>query len=227
VEPDPIGYDAGMNMYGYAAGDPVNVIDPSGMKPGDRFSTPSAAALDATSIFHSSRGPEWIGGIYMFRDRNGKIGFTYDPKMGSQTTATYNIPPGRIASCGGMRCVLVAVWHTHPNGTFFSETDQRSAQRLRVMAYVSDKKGRVYLYIPPSRTDGRHGNVHVFNAEARWQNPFAYADHLLASARQRFGPLSTAKVVGYDNQCVFGDVDVCEGLGSLFPMPAPPELSTE
>jgi RHS repeat-associated protein len=30
VQPDPIGYSSGQNMYGYVAGDPVNFADPSG-----------------------------------------------------------------------------------------------------------------------------------------------------------------------------------------------------
>ena len=31
MQADPIGYEAGMNFYGYVSGDPVNLIDPSGL----------------------------------------------------------------------------------------------------------------------------------------------------------------------------------------------------
>lgn len=31
LQPDPIGYDDGMNMYGYVGGDPVNLVDPTGL----------------------------------------------------------------------------------------------------------------------------------------------------------------------------------------------------
>jgi len=34
INRDPIGYGGGMNLYGYADGNPVNESDPSGYKPG-------------------------------------------------------------------------------------------------------------------------------------------------------------------------------------------------
>ena len=33
LQTDPIGYDAGMHMYAYVGGDPVNLVDPSGLEP--------------------------------------------------------------------------------------------------------------------------------------------------------------------------------------------------
>ena len=44
LQTDPIGYSAGLNIYGYVSGDPVNLIDPFGLcgtdAPGDRASSP-------------------------------------------------------------------------------------------------------------------------------------------------------------------------------------------
>jgi RHS repeat-associated protein len=69
---DPILFGGGdTNLYGYVMSDPVNLIDPSGLKPGDKFSNPADAAKDALDfIWNQSQqnGWEYSGGIYQNKD---------------------------------------------------------------------------------------------------------------------------------------------------------------
>ena len=53
---DPVGFAEGgvgyFNRYAYTFNDPVNLIDPDGLAPGDRFNTPEEAAIDAVEYIN-------------------------------------------------------------------------------------------------------------------------------------------------------------------------------
>jgi RHS repeat-associated protein len=57
LQPDPIGYADGMNMYGYVGGDPVNSTDPSGTM---TFDDNQHGFVDYAEEWEAQRGPNLI-----------------------------------------------------------------------------------------------------------------------------------------------------------------------
>jgi hypothetical protein len=71
IQPDPLGYDDGMNMYGYVGGDPVNFTDPTGL---DRqcvsWRGPGSVTTDSKGTIIVTRG-EMQEGCWGTEDRGG------------------------------------------------------------------------------------------------------------------------------------------------------------
>ena len=116
---DPILFDGGdSNLYGYVLQDPVNLIDPEELVPGDTFPTIDAAAIDAVT-YGKTRPKQFIEhGGFVFPVKNG---YSYNYKSGNPGNIILNDVYEQCPS------PPVANWHTHPNRSDaedgFSNTD--------------------------------------------------------------------------------------------------------
>ncbi|MBK7146864.1 MAG: RHS repeat-associated core domain-containing protein [Xanthomonadales bacterium] len=140
---DPIGFRGrDTNMYRYAAGDSINLIDPSGLAPGDRFDTHQAAAVDALrhiwEKYPDSPIREYCGWIRQDGDC-----FTYEePKPGT--------PPDDVGDGARGECRVgrpdsddVAWYHNHIKDPAFSGPDKVVTDHFEKTGYsgVKDASG--------------------------------------------------------------------------------------
>ena len=103
INRDPIGYGGGMNLYGYADGNPVNESDPSGFDPG-LFSGVGGAfgtgwAGFSTSVWNtpglSNLNHKY--GIYSAGDYAYQPGFNTSVTLGTIGITVLPIPSGKLA----------------------------------------------------------------------------------------------------------------------------------
>jgi len=137
---DPLRFGGGSNFYVYAENNPVDMIDPTGLCPGLRFSGPGAAeaaALDALlSILPSSALHLVEYGGSICKQADGKI-FASDPNAGGPHDVQLSDCPAGTVKLGN--------YHSHPWNTDmdkfrapFSIDDIRNC-----MGYASCWLGRV------------------------------------------------------------------------------------
>lgn len=101
---DPILFGGGdTNLFGYVANDPVNWVDPSGLKPGDQFPSMGEAAGDVLNYINPtsiSQNREYGG--YIVKNPNGSYSATNPLRGGPAGVNIGPVPTGGSAS-----------YHTH------------------------------------------------------------------------------------------------------------------
>ena len=158
ISPDPLGLASGdPNPYRYVGNNPINLTDPFGLSPGDLFTTPERAALDAHNFFNTqSQQNDREFGVVLYVNKDGTYSYT-NPNIGEVGSGTVDIPrspPGTIP---------VGAYHTHgyynPGGVndFFSSRDKRAAINSLQSEYLGTPSGFFLKYNPFTAITSRTG----------------------------------------------------------------------
>jgi RHS repeat-associated protein len=161
---DPIGLAGGINTYTYALNDSVGNIDPTGLKPGDDFLSPEAAAIDAIKYINPTsicENKEYAGYVYKEWSwgRSGPPTYTYDQ-------------PTQLGAEGGtmpyepMFHETVGAYHTHAaydplyDNENFSPADKAMGDYFGFPTYLGTPSGKIKQYMPdPNKQENGAVNI--------------------------------------------------------------------
>jgi uncharacterized protein RhaS with RHS repeats len=149
IESDPIGLLGGSySTYAYANANPINMVDRSGLAPGDSFASVEAAAIDALNYVGAKpdcNKREYGGAIYKQWSLFGPPQYTYDEPTALGQTAG-DIPLPAFHGTYGL-------FHSHTptygyNYNQYSQDDEDAADSLNIPSYLLTPNGQILVYKP-------------------------------------------------------------------------------
>ena len=106
-----------------------------------------AAAADAFNPRSIAEDREFIGGIYRCAENRYRYSVTPGKRGSGKARIALRKIPG---------CKVTALWHTHGNANsrhrYFSDTDTRVANALKMPFYLADYTGHLKVFTPGART---------------------------------------------------------------------------
>jgi RHS repeat-associated protein len=161
VSEDPVGLASGINMYAYANGNPVSLVDPYGLAPGDHFPTVDQAGTDAACFYNPIsvlKDQEYAG--FLYQNPDGTYSYTRAYAGDSEGS-------GPMTALSNFSQTPVAWFHTHgayeyqygPGQFHFSPEDRAFSDATDKPNYMADPWNNVHRYTPPDSKHPGHGHT--------------------------------------------------------------------
>ncbi|MCL5772914.1 MAG: DUF4329 domain-containing protein [Firmicutes bacterium] len=172
ITDDPIGFEGGLNLFAYCDNDPVNLIDPEGLRPGDKFPSEIAAAKDAERYINKKsveQNKEYAGWTVKNRDRT----YSYTVARTSNNPEEVPVPPKPANG--------VSIYHTHgswdpnyDNENFSMEGGDLDAARQAgaKAVYVATPEGVIKKLDPRTRSVTSIGRAPTLPHQKQFYNYF-------------------------------------------------------
>jgi RHS repeat-associated protein len=156
---DPLGEVGGMNLYAFVGNNPVNWVDPWGLKPGDTFKTMEEAVTDALDYIYPKTNVKNVldqreyGGTIRKRKRIiwNKKKFWFEKIV--EYTYSEPVEGGPFRVPIPIKSNSVCIYHSHTNfpgydSENFSQEDRKISNRNRIPIFVITPSGVMKRHDP-------------------------------------------------------------------------------